>query len=87
MDDNAQKELRALERKVDALASRLERNNAVVSTELGYIKAQLDKLSQVVGDGYVTKAEFEPIKKVVYGMVALMLTSVVGGLLALIIRT
>lgn len=36
---------------------------------------------------FVNKDQFDPVKKVVYGMVAVILMSVIGGLVALLIRT
>lgn len=65
-------------------------NQAIKIAEIGrdivYIKDKLDHIENQVGSQYVTKDEFEPIKRVVYGMVALILTAVVGGLIALVIR-
>ena len=34
----------------------------------------------------VTRAEFEPVKSLVYGMVGIILVSVVGALITLVIR-
>lgn len=44
------------------------------------IKAMLEK-------GYVTQEEFKPIKAIVYGMVAAVCLSVLGALIALVIKT
>ena len=38
-----------------------------------------------VRDTYVTKDEFRPVMKVVYGLVTLILTVVVGAIIALVI--
>ena len=37
-------------------------------------------------DNYVTKTEFNPIKKVVYGAVGLILASVFGALVTLVVK-
>ena len=44
-----------------------------------------DLQSQLTGD-YVTKQEFLPVRNVVYGLVGLILMSVVGALLLLVVK-
>ncbi len=58
---------------------------AVIQTDLAYIKEKLNTVDQKVTAHYVSKEEFDPIKKIVYGMVSLILIAVVGALLALVI--
>lgn len=38
-------------------------------------------------NSYVRKEEFEPVKRLVYGLVGLILISVVGSIIALVLRT
>jgi hypothetical protein len=59
---------------------------AVMQNDITYIKGEVEDIKRLVIDGYITKAEFDPIKKIVYGMVALLLTGVVGAILALIFK-
>jgi hypothetical protein len=35
---------------------------------------------------YVTQDEFEPVKKIVYGMVGVILLAVIGALITLVLR-
>lgn len=58
---------------------------AVMQTDLTYIKEKLNAVDQKVSSSYVSKEEFEPIKKIVYGMVSLILIAVVGALVALVV--
>lgn len=58
---------------------------AVIQTDLTYIKEKLNAVDTKVSSNYVSKEEFEPIKKIVYGMVSLILVAVVGALVALVI--
>jgi len=59
---------------------------AVIATDISYMKEKLTRIdSQLLGN-FVTKEEFEPIKKIVYGLVGLILVGVVGAILALILR-
>lgn len=39
-----------------------------------------------VKNGYVRKEEFNPVQKIVYGLVGVILISVMGGILAIILR-
>ncbi len=58
---------------------------AVIQNDLTYIKEKLTTLDTKVSSGYVSKEEFEPIKKIVYGVVSLILVAVVGALVALVV--
>ena len=49
------------------------------------LKNDISNLNDKVDSRFVTHDEFEPIKKVVYGLVGLILVSVVGALVALVI--
>lgn len=60
--------------------------NESIETDIKYIRRDLDKIIEKLDRNYVTKAEFAPVQKIVYGMVALILTGVVVALLALVIR-
>lgn len=59
---------------------------AVMQNDLTYIKKQLEAVDAKVSGSYVSKEEFEPIKKIVYGLVSLILVAVVGAVLALVIK-
>ena len=60
-------------------------NIALMSKDIGYIKAKVDEVDRKLEGTYITRYEFDPIKRVVYGLVGLILTAVVGGLIGLII--
>lgn len=60
---------------------------AVIQTDLTYIKEKLNAVDTKVSSHYVSKEEFEPIKKIVYGLVSLILIAVVGALVALVVGT
>lgn len=46
---------------------------------------QIDKLRQDIEENYVSKAEFTPVKILVYGFVGLLMTAVVGALIAQVV--
>ena len=61
-------------------------NIDVIATKIEYIARDVADIKETLESGYVTKGEFEPIKKVVYGMVTTILVGVLGSILALILR-
>lgn len=59
---------------------------AVMANDISYIKAEVTEIKNKLEADYVTRQELDPIKKIVYGIVALVLTAVVGGVLALVFK-
>lgn len=59
---------------------------AVMANDIAYMKKKLDLIEEQVTSRYISKEEFEPIKRIVYGMVGLILVGVVGALLTLVIN-
>lgn len=57
----------------------------LISQDLGYIKRDLADIKQLQQHNYVSKDEFEPVKKIVYGLVGLTLVAVVGALISLVV--
>lgn len=60
---------------------------AVIQNDLTYIKEKMNAIDTKVSQGYVTKEEFEPVRKIVYGLVSLVLIAVVGALVALVVSS
>lgn len=59
---------------------------AVIMNDIGYIKSDISDIKRTVEHGYVTKDEFEPIKRIVYGIVSLMLVAIVGAGMAVVLK-
>ena len=59
---------------------------ALIQQDISYMKDKLDSVDQKVSTHYVSREEFEPIKKIVYGMVGLILVAVVGALISLVVK-
>lgn len=59
---------------------------ATLKTDLEYIKRDISEIKSTLRADYVTREEFSPIKSIVYGLVGIVLTSVIGALVALVIR-
>ena len=54
--------------------------------ELGYIKKDLEEIKLRLDCRFVSIEAFDPIRKLVYGMVGLILAGVVTAVLALIVK-
>jgi len=55
-----------------------------VRTESRDIRRRVGTIEECLKDQYVTRADFDPVRRVVYGLVGLVLTTAVGSILALI---
>ena len=57
----------------------------VIKKDIEFIKCKIEELEKKIDNQYVTRMEFEPIKKIVYGIVTLVLTAVVVALIGLVV--
>ena len=62
---------------------------AVIANDICHIKNTITEIKELIkkmeGE-YVTKYEFDPIKKVVYGLVGAILLAVIGGVVAMVLK-
>jgi hypothetical protein len=58
---------------------------AGLTKDISYIKDEITEIKVKLESKYVTQTEFEPVKRIVYGLVGLILVAVVGSLLGLIL--
>jgi hypothetical protein len=59
---------------------------AEIKKDIEYIKCDVTEIKDKMNKDYVTQEEFKPIRNIVYGMVTMTLTAVVGALLTLILK-
>lgn len=59
---------------------------AIMNNDIKYIKEKIDEISERMDKDYVTKNEFNPVRIIVYGLVGLILTAVIIGIVNIIIR-
>lgn len=59
---------------------------ALLQRDVGYIKETVGKIENNLEADYITRVEFEPVKKIMYGMVALILTMVLGAVISVVIK-
>lgn len=58
---------------------------AVMANDISYIKNEVTEINKKLASEYVSKAEFEPIKKIVYGLVGIILTGVIVAIIRLVV--
>lgn len=58
---------------------------AILSAKVSTAIRDLDDLKALLRQEFVTRAELDPIRRIVYGITGLILTGVIGGLLGLVI--
>lgn len=81
---DALKEVMDENRNIDTVGSKSVNIN-VVANDIAYIKRDVAEIKDKLEGEYVTKAEFAPVKMLIFGAVGLVLTSVVGALITLVI--
>lgn len=64
-----------IQEKVSDLASRMDRQDAAIRSDLALIKQDVERLREMTPT-FVTKTENDPIKRIVYGLVGIVLTAV-----------
>jgi len=58
---------------------------AIIAKDLDYIKSDVADIKSDIQGHFVTKEEFMPVQRIVFGLVTLILTAVVGALVGLVI--
>ena len=61
------------------------RTQTGIEVKIDYIIERVKEIENKLEHNYVSQDEFRPVKAIAFGMVALILTSVVGALLTLIL--
>lgn len=61
-------------------------NIDVIATKIEYIARDVSDIKSKLDEQYVTLDQFEPVKKIVYGMVSVILLAVIGAIVALVIK-
>lgn len=62
------------------------RTQTGIEVKIDYIIERVKDIEEKLEKKYVSQEEFKPVKSIVYGMVTLILTAVVGALIALVIQ-
>jgi len=59
---------------------------AVMANDVQHIKNEVSEIKQMLLKQYVTKLEFEPVKRLVYGTVGIIGGSILVAVLAFVLR-
>lgn len=59
---------------------------ALVAQDVGYLIKQVDKINDKLEHDYVTQDQFDPVRKIVYGLVGTILLAVISAILAITLR-
>lgn len=82
---------------IQELLIRLDERTSSIKKELAEVKVEIEKLKDDMKEGsektrdtlsknYVTKEEFSPIQRAIYGIATLIITTVIGTLLSLVVH-
>lgn len=82
---SAAKMIADVEHLMDRIPENLGASMAALAGKVDTAVRDLDELKRMLRADFVTRAELDPIKRLVYGVVGLILTGVIGGLLGLVI--
>ena len=58
----------------------------VIDTKLNFIMQSVKDIKQDLEKNYVTRMEFDPVKKIIYGLVGIILLAVVGAMVTLVVN-
>lgn len=58
---------------------------AVIATKVENIENKINEINNKMDGHFITREEFDPIKRLVYGVVSLILTAVIIALVGLVV--
>ncbi len=64
----------------------MESEHIGINVTLEYIKRDIAEIKEKLDQKYVSKEEFEPIKRIVYGLVGIVLTGVVVSIINVVVK-
>jgi hypothetical protein len=59
---------------------------ANIKEVIGEVKTDVKEVKDIVSKNYVTKDQFEPVRNIVYGMVAAILLAVLTALIFMVVK-
>lgn len=63
----------------------LETKLDIIANDIKYIQQDMQEIKQQIAANYVTKDQFEPVRKLVYGVVGILLTAMVVAMINLVL--
>lgn len=59
-------------------------NLAILKNDVNYIKNEIVHINKKLDEKYVRREEFEPVKKIIYALIGILIISIVGGAIGLL---
>jgi hypothetical protein len=85
--DNYEPELEPFTTDNKTSRNSVDTNLALLRSDIAYIKRDVSNINRKLDDDYITKEEFAPVKALVYGMAAVILTGFIGAVLSFVYKT
>lgn len=57
----------------------------LIAKDVDYLRKAVDNIDDKISDHYITRIEFDPIKRAVYGVIGLIVAGVITALIALVV--
>lgn len=68
------------------LITRVDERTAAIKEKVESLKQKIESLESELSSTYVTQDQFTPVKSVVYGIVSIILTSVMTAIVYLVVK-
>lgn len=75
-----------LTRELSTYMRESENYDVGVGKDVEQIKKDITEIKLLITQNYVRREEFNPVQKIVYGLVSVILMAVMGAIIALVIR-
>jgi archaellum component FlaC len=75
-----------LSKTVNTFMRESETYDVGVGKDIEQIKKDIGEIKALINNNYVRREEFNPVQKVVYGLVSIILMTVIGAMIALVLR-
>lgn len=84
--DKLTSDVESLVNKVSDFMRASENFDVGIGKDVEQIKKDITEIKLLVTQNYVRREEFNPVQKIVYGLVSVILMAVLGAMIALVIK-
>ena len=78
--------LNDLERRIDALAAKVDMSDQAIRSDIDAIRGDVERLREA-HEGFVTLARFTPLERLFWAAITALIVGLIGGLVAVVTRT
>ena len=80
------RDIEAITRELSDFMRKTDVDGVGISKDVEQIKKDITEIKLLVTQNYVRREDFNPVQKIVYGIVTVILMGVIGALMALVIN-